>query len=88
MLYKPQEGFKEQNRKSEPLGHMDLNEFDPVLNGAPSPANSDLMYEYYDQPSAVMPELPWEPEETTDSEVGGHKAKPSALMVSCSFSYT
>ncbi|XP_045905327.1 uncharacterized protein zgc:66455 isoform X1 [Micropterus dolomieu] len=70
VLYEPQEGFKEQNRKSEPLGHMDLNEFDPVLNGAPSPANSDLMYDYYDQPSAVMPELPWEPEENTDSEVG------------------
>lgn len=30
------------------------------------------MYDYYDQPSVMTAELPWEPEENTD-EVSGHK---------------
>lgn len=81
VVYNPQEGFTERNRKSEPsLGLMDFNEF--VLNGEqaeadlsehPSPPNSDLTYDYYDRTSAVTAELPWEPEEDTYSEVSGHK---------------
>ncbi|XP_044045403.1 uncharacterized protein zgc:66455 isoform X2 [Siniperca chuatsi] len=82
VVYNPQEGFTERNRKSEPSpGLMDFNEFAPVMNGDqmesdlqqhPSPANSDLMYDYYDQPTAMMAELPGEPEEAadTDREVG------------------
>ncbi|XP_051241464.1 uncharacterized protein zgc:66455 isoform X2 [Dicentrarchus labrax] len=75
VVYNPQEGFTERNRNSEPsLGLVDLNEF--VMNGEQlesdlqrhlSPANSDLMYDYYDQPSAMTVDLP---KEDTDTEVG------------------
>ncbi|XP_040000814.1 uncharacterized protein zgc:66455 isoform X2 [Xiphias gladius] len=78
VAYNPQEGFTVTDEESEPaLGPMDISEFGPVMNGEqmdsgllehPSPANSDLIYDYYNQYSAMTAELPWEPEEAVDTD--------------------
>lgn len=96
VVYNPWEGLTERNRKSEPsVGPVDSSQFGPVLNNEQMesdlpehPANSDLMYDYYDLPSAMTAELP---EEDTYNGVSGHKntasnIKPLTLVLMlCSF---
>ncbi|XP_071360646.1 uncharacterized protein [Trachinotus anak] len=76
VVYNPQEGLSVRDRKTEPLGLIGTSEFGPVLTGEhmesdlsehPSPANSDVMFDYSDQHSAMMAELPWEPEEPEEA---------------------
>ncbi|XP_063740402.1 uncharacterized protein zgc:66455 isoform X1 [Eleginops maclovinus] len=58
VVYNPQEGSPEPNRKSQPLppGLMELNDL-------------DLMYDYNNQPSDMTAEPPWEEEEARDTEM-------------------
>ncbi|CAK6976322.1 uncharacterized protein zgc:66455 isoform X2 [Scomber scombrus] len=77
VVYKPQEGFTGTDRKAETsLERLDFNEFGPVTPDEqlesdvleqPSPVNSDVLYDYYDQSATMTPGLPWE---ATDAEVG------------------
>ncbi|KAM7394759.1 hypothetical protein PAMP_021545 [Pampus punctatissimus] len=70
VVYNPQEGFTEGDKESEASHELlDFNEFGPVTAGEqmesdlqehPSPANSDLVYDDYDQPAAKTARLPWE----------------------------
>lgn len=79
VVYNPQERFTERRRKSGPSsGLEDFSEFGPVMIGEqmesdlpqhPSLLNSDLTYDYYDQPSATTAKLPWEAEEDEGAEV-------------------
>nr|XP_046231776.1 uncharacterized protein zgc:66455 isoform X2 [Scatophagus argus] len=77
MLYNPQEGSTERHRKTDPsLGLFSLNEFSPSLNSeqmesdvSPHPSAADSVLVSYDQPSPTKAELPWEPEEDTDTEL-------------------
>ncbi|XP_037621797.1 uncharacterized protein zgc:66455 isoform X1 [Sebastes umbrosus] len=73
VVYNPQEGIPETNWKSEPApGLVHFNEL--AMNGEqmehPSPANTDLMYDYYGQPSVLMAELESEEAADTNTEVG------------------
>lgn len=79
VVYNPLEGFAERSRKpSTRLDDLGLDsEIGPGINGEqmesdlpedPSPANSDVMRDYYDQGAVLTDELPWEAE-----EVGEHR---------------
>ncbi|XP_049428448.1 uncharacterized protein zgc:66455 isoform X2 [Epinephelus fuscoguttatus] len=87
VVYNPQEGLTETNRKSEPsAGLVDFNELvmnEQMESEHPSPADSDLMYDYYGQSSARVAERPWESEEAADSEVGeSHQENHSHVYAS------
>ncbi|XP_044197860.1 uncharacterized protein zgc:66455 isoform X1 [Thunnus albacares] len=76
VVYNPQEGFTEKDKASETSHELlDFSEFGPVTAGEQmesgllehlSPVNSDLMYDYYDQPATMTAGLLGD----TDTEVG------------------
>ncbi|XP_026158865.1 uncharacterized protein LOC113128036 [Mastacembelus armatus] len=75
VAFNPQEGFTGGGRQSTPsAGLMDLNEPGVDTNGGqmeseyPSPVDSALSYDYYNQLSVRSAELPWEAEDS-DTEV-------------------
>lgn len=68
VVYNPQEEFTESDP---PLGLMDFNENGEQME-SDLPADSDLMFDYYDQPSVLTAE------EDADAEVG---IKPSTVEV-------
>ncbi|KAI3353568.1 hypothetical protein L3Q82_020088, partial [Scortum barcoo] len=73
VLYNPQEGLTERRGKSEPpLGRefvVNDEQMESDLSEHPSAPNPDL-YDFYDQPSAVTAELPWEPDEDPNNQAG------------------
>uniref|UniRef100_A0A7N6F9Y8 CUB domain-containing protein n=2 Tax=Anabas testudineus TaxID=64144 RepID=A0A7N6F9Y8_ANATE len=79
VVYNPLEGFAERSRKpSTRLDDLGLDsEIGPGINGEqmesdlpedPSPANSDVMRDYYDQGAVLTDELPWEAEEVSEND--------------------
>ncbi|XP_059195271.1 uncharacterized protein zgc:66455 isoform X3 [Centropristis striata] len=70
VVYNPQEGFTD--RKPEPApGLVDFSELvmNERMESEPhSPANSDLMYDYYGRSPVRTSEGPWEPEEAAETD--------------------
>jgi len=73
VVYNPQEGFTGRRKVPEPSpGLTDLGDFGSILNSEQMElANSEMMYDYYDQHLAMTAGMPGESEATDgDVEVG------------------
>lgn len=77
VVYNPQERFTETDREAQ-TSLLDFSEFGRVTAGEqmesdllerPSPARSDVLYDYYDQPAAMTAGQLWEAADS-DAEVG------------------